>query len=49
MMPQMTMSFTAVEKSPMNRAMKAQGTMTVPAPMMGIKSITARPRASSRP
>ena len=27
----------------------AQGTMTVPAPMMGMKSSTARAKASSRP
>ena len=49
MMPQMTMREMALEKFRVMSSTTAQGTITVPAPTMGIKSSTASPRASSRP
>ena len=49
MTPQMTMREMALEKFRVTSSTTAQGTITVPAPTMGIKSSTARPNARSRP
>ena len=45
--PHTTMRPRAWVQFPVSRSMTAQGTMMVPEPMMGMKSSTARARASS--
>ena len=49
MTPQMTIREMALGKFRVTSSTTAQGTITVPAPTMGIKSSTASPKASSRP